>query len=88
MEYKRQLGHRVVPREPFLALLAQHRGNFRQATPHPKEEESGASKDGSSEVPDKHGVMTSAAAARFNVLADGDTIDFDELIAVSLYTPV
>ena len=28
MEYKRQLGHRVYPREDFLALLRQHRGEW------------------------------------------------------------
>mmetsp|Transcript_118410 Transcript_118410/g.264712 ORF Transcript_118410/g.264712 Transcript_118410/m.264712 type:complete len:165 (+) Transcript_118410:3-497(+) len=30
MDYKRELGHRVYPRADFLALLKQHRGNFRQ----------------------------------------------------------
>lgn len=29
MEYKRQLGHRVYPREAFLRFLRQHRGKFR-----------------------------------------------------------
>merc|ERR1711957_1004522 len=28
MDYKRQLGHRVYPREDFLILLAKHRGQF------------------------------------------------------------
>lgn len=31
MDYKRQLGHRIYPRNDFLALLKQHRGAFRHA---------------------------------------------------------
>jgi hypothetical protein len=31
MDYKRRLGHRVLPRAAFLALLKQHRGAFRPA---------------------------------------------------------
>lgn len=31
MDYKRQLGHRIYPRNDFLALLREHRGAFRHA---------------------------------------------------------
>ncbi len=31
MEYKRQLGHRIWPRDDFRALLKQHRGPFQLA---------------------------------------------------------
>ena len=36
MEYKRLLGHRVYPRQPFLKLLARHRGQFRTGTGGPQ----------------------------------------------------
>mmetsp|Transcript_57430 Transcript_57430/g.122164 ORF Transcript_57430/g.122164 Transcript_57430/m.122164 type:complete len:395 (+) Transcript_57430:256-1440(+) len=32
MEYKRQLGHRIYPRQDFLKLLHKHRGDFRRPT--------------------------------------------------------
>lgn len=82
MEYKRQLGHRVVPREPFLNLLAQHRGEFRQATPLKGGENAESAAEGTTEVPDKYGAMAPAVVVRFKVLVDGDKIDDGKLIEV------
>jgi hypothetical protein len=82
MDYKRQLGHRVVPRTPFLALLEQHGGAFRRpATPlQPCSSSSSSSSLASADAPGSGGVASPGRTVAFEGLADGDKCDFENLI--------
>ena len=42
MDYKRQLGHRIYPRDDFIQLLREHRGTFKQSPARADREDGGS----------------------------------------------
>jgi len=70
MDYKRQLGHRIFPRTNFLALLKQHRGEFRKSSSIDRSSSSSSSSSSKDE----------GGTAGFSPLEKGETIDCESLV--------
>ena len=83
MEYKRQLGHRVYPREAFLALLRQHRGEWAEGGGHAGHAVPNGGGGASHESADDAGAAgrcAAAAAPQHAPLVAGDSCLSDALI--------